>query len=185
MPVRETEKASGLRPQASGWKTWALVAVSGSAIGLAACEKVTNLDLAYGAAAEAGADAPSADGGPGPGAEFEGCPCDESAGLGCCVPKVGPPFCTASSTFCASEQGIHLKCLRPDSLTESACCWHGLDGVTSAGALTALASTCDGGAPACTLDEHCAGTGKKCALAACGPATLGFGRCADTPPPCP
>jgi hypothetical protein len=169
------------------WKALSLVAAAGAALALAACEKVANLEVAYGDDGAAdGGDGANGEGGPTPpGTEFEGCPCDESAGLGCCVPKIGVPFCTSSSTLCASEQGIHLKCFRPDTLSESACCWHGLGGATGAGAVTALASSCDGGAPACTRDEDCLGTGKKCAMSACGVDRLGFGMCADTPPPCP
>lgn len=158
---------------------------------LAACEGATNLDVVY---ANAGAtpDSSMPEGGAGeagggesgPPAVLSACPCDEREGLGCCIPAVGAPFCTADTTVCAEAKGIHVKCSHPDPLTESACCWRP---AAAGGPLTvaALAATCGGDSSACTVDTDCAGTGQtKCSLSTCAGAVT-IGACGPTPPACP
>jgi len=163
----------------------------GLGLALSACESATNLDVTYGdsgAALETGApgdgEAPEAgEGGaiivlPG----LSGCPCDPSAGLGCCMPGSGKPFCTGDTTVCASRMGTHLRCVRPDPTTESVCCWHG----SGSGAVTALAAVCDGGPAACSSDSDCEGSGQtKCAMAVCFGGTIAIGACGSVPPTCP
>jgi hypothetical protein len=171
-----------------------LTTAAASTIGFAltACESATNLDVTYGDAhtsTEASVDAEDA-GTPGQGIPaLPGCPCDELAGLGCCFTPPGQePFCTDSVSFCASRKGILFRCAQPNPLTESACCWHLGAGNTAAGASTAYASACDGGAPACTSDGDCAGTKFKCQMPTCpgmAASGIGVGASAETPPPCP
>ncbi len=163
-------------------------------LALGACESATNLDVAYGdasAALEGSANTDAAgDAGTPPiptGSEvLPGCPCDESAGLGCCIPAVGTPFCTGDTSLCTEEKGAHIKCSHADPLTESACCWHNVtaDGGAT-GAVASLAGGCDGGPPACTLPSDCAGTGQPCSLARCFGGTITIGACAPTAPACP
>lgn len=172
-----------------------LAAASASLLGLGAtllaCESTANLDVTYddaGTVLESGA---IPDGGPPPDAAdagivvaqgISGCPCDPTQGLGCCMPASGAPFCTGDTAVCASKMGTHLRCVRPDPSTESACCWHG----TGSGAVTALAAVCDGGPTACTADTDCAGTGEtKCAMAVCFGGTIAIGACGSVPPTCP
>ena len=153
-------------------------------LSLAACESATNLDVQYadaGTSVEAGAGDAEA-GAPGLPNTFPGCPCDETAGLGCCIPKVGNPFCTADTDFCTAQKGTHLKCGRPDPLTESACCWHFPAPRQASGAVTALGAVCDAGPAACTTDSDCAGTGMTCKTTMCG--GVAIGECATDPPPC-
>ena len=166
-------------------------ASSAAVLGLAllACESATNLDVAYTDASTVVVEA-SADGGEGGVSSstqktFPGCPCDESAGLGCCIQQDGPAFCTADTNYCTSQKGTHLKCGRPDPTTESVCCWSFPTPKSAIGAVTALASACDAGplATACSTDTDCAGTGaKKCSTVPCGGITIG--QCGESPPPC-
>lgn len=167
------------------------LAASSLGFTLSACESAANLDVSYGDAATAALEN---DGG-GAGAEggeaggpvvvpttFSACPCDESAGLGCCL-KNNEAFCTTDTTLCTGESGMHLRCGRPDPNTESVCCWHLGPGGKGAGATTAYASACDGGVPVCSSDSDCSGTGKPCKIAKCNGVEIG--ACADTAPPCP
>lgn len=153
---------------------------------LVACESATNLDVVY---ADASADVEAAvDGAPVlPPNTFPGCPCDEKAGLGCCVRKTGEePFCTSDPDLCTMRGGAYLRCGRGDSTTESVCCWSYTVKNQSAGAVTALASACDGGMGtiACTDDSDCSGTDHKtCNTSTCG--AIKLGQCADAPPSCP
>lgn len=159
------------------------------ALGLGACESATNLDVVYGDASTApDARNGALDGGAGDAAApitpalLPGCPCEESAGLGCCMPGAGTPFCTGDTSACAAAKGTYLRCTRPDPGTESVCCWHG----SGAGAVTALASACDGGAVACESATDCAGSGEtSCALATCFGGAIVIGACGSTPPTCP
>lgn len=129
--------------------------------GLVDCEGVTNLDVKYNvleAAADAGGDADAgdptaADSG---GNDLEGCPCDLSQGLACCVSssRAGPAFCTTDRDRCNSEHGAFYKCFEPDPGTESVCCWSG----EGEGAITAYAAECkDDRLTACMKDSHCGG----------------------------
>jgi hypothetical protein len=116
--------------------------------------------------------APSVD--PPRGNDLEGCPCDQSQGLACCISKEGPSFCTTDQDGCKAEQGAFLRCFGPDLTTESVCCWHG----SGAGASTALAAVCDDGPQACTTSAHCAG-GVECQLTECR--GIKVGACGQTP----
>jgi hypothetical protein len=148
----------------------ALALVFGSAA-LVACESAANLDLVYADAAGA-SDAGTAD--VTPGDELEGCPCDESQGLGCCLVMNGVPYCTLDQTACASEKGLLLKCFHGDPRSESVCCWNASG--------TRLAAGCDGGAPACVTAADCpSGTG--CATSVCNGIVIG--ACSATKPACP
>lgn len=155
-------------------------------LGLAACESAANLDVSYGDAAAA----PQVDGGadaitpPSP-VSFSACPCDESAGFGCCVVPGGASYCTTDTTLCTTvDQGMHLRCVHPDPSTESMCCWRPGTGGTAKGAVAAYASSCDGGSPACTENGDCAGTGfSECKVSKCN--GVDIGACAKDPPPCP
>lgn len=168
----------------------AALVVLGSALaavlGLAACESAANLDVTYG---DAGAAAPI-DGGPDAvappiPASFSGCPCDESAGFGCCVVPGGGSYCTTDTTLCTNvDQGMYLRCAHPDPSTESMCCWHLGTAGTANGAIAAYASGCDGGSPACTANGDCAGTGfDACKITKCN--GVDIGACAAAAPPCP
>lgn len=172
----------------------ALAALSSFAIvvALSACESATNLDVVYASAPDASApteaSAPDAGGGGGEAAApavLSACPCDETAGLGCCIPSVGAPFCTGDTAVCVEAKGIHVKCSHPDPLTESACCWHTTQGSAGSFTVAALAGACASGSSACTIDTDCAGTGEtKCSLSTCaGGVTIG--ACGPTAPACP
>jgi hypothetical protein len=152
----------------------------GAALGALACDQVANLDVGYRDAASDAkiVDAASLDAGEG-GQPLEGCPCDETQGLGCCVPKVGTPYCTTDRSMCDGDKGLLLSCLRANASTESACCWH--QGIGGEGATTAYAALCDGGAPACVFDSDCTGT--TCATTTCAGVTLG--ACGAVAPACP
>jgi hypothetical protein len=160
-------------------------AIAALGVGLVACESATNLDVRYGDAASAiegsldDADA-GGEAGAATGVLF-GCPCDERAGEGCCMPSAGKPFCTSDQTVCTEAKGTHLRCVGPEVTTESVCCWRG----SGAGAQTALAAACDGGPAACTTNTDCAGTGQTCALARCFGGAITIGACGKTPPTCP
>ena len=159
---------------------------------LPACESATNLDVTFGDASNAlesgtaGDGQAAADAGEGGAvvmpAGLSGCPCDPTAGLGCCMPGSGKPFCTEDTAVCASRMGTHIRCVRPDPSSESVCCWHG----AGAGAVTALAAACDGGPTACSTDGDCAGSGATtCAMAVCFGGTITIGACGTVPPTCP
>lgn len=163
-----------------------LAAAAGSLVlSLGACESVTNLEVRYGDARAAVEDA-AGDGEAGtPGGEtgvLPGCPCDETAGLGCCMPANGKAFCTTEAETCAAAKGTYLRCVRPDPGTESACCWRPS---TAVGSATGLAGSCDGGVTACSDDFDCAGTGETCAKAVCLGGAIVIGACAKAPPACP
>lgn len=152
--------------------------VSFSLVALAGCESVTNLDVRYEALTSDGGEGGAEGGGPSR-VELEGCPCDERAGLGCCIPSTGVPFCTSSDSLCTVEaKGVFAKCLYPDPFSESVCCWHG----SGAGAVAALASACDGGPAACTRKSDCPGN-VECKTRDC--AGVIIGQCAADAPACP
>ena len=154
-------------------------------LGLAACESATNLDVKYGDASaalegSAGEDADAL--APRPGDPIlPGCPCDESAGQGCCMAPGGKPFCTADENVCTVAKGTFLRCVRPDPLTESVCCWNS---VPKMGAIAALASACDGGPAACQGDSDCTG-GAACNLQECFDGKIKVGACGPVKPECP
>jgi hypothetical protein len=157
------------------------------AVAVSACESATNLDVVY-ADASAPTEASAPDAGAGEAAVLamvSACPCDETAGIGCCIPAVGAPFCTADTTVCVEAKGIHVKCSHPDPLTESACCWHTTQGSAGSFTVAALAGACAAGSSACTIDSDCAGTGEtNCSLSTCaGGVTIG--ACGPTAPACP
>lgn len=182
----------------SALKVIAVAGVSLLVLSIAACESATNLDVSYvdaGPAITSEASASAAEAGVinegGPSLQtsevLPGCPCDESQGLGCCIPAVGQPFCTGDSAFCAEAKGIHVKCSHPDPLTESVCCWRSSTSDAGAsGMVAALSGSCAGASSACTADTDCAGTGQtKCSLATCAGGTITIGTCGPTPPACP
>lgn len=148
-----------------------------------ACESATNLDVAY-APPDAGstdASAGDVDGSAKNDAEpafVEGCPCDPTLGLGCCVTGSGA-FCTNDLGECSSAKGEWLRCARRDPTFESECCWSG----SGAGAVTRFASACKDGPSACLTDADCAGTGQPCKTVTCSGFT--FGQCAANAPACP
>lgn len=149
---------------------------------LLACESATNLDVSY-AGPDGGGDAVAADAAnPAPdGGEptlFEGCPCDQSAGLGCCVTSAGA-FCTDDFGTCNGAKGEWLRCSKRDPVFESECCWEG----SGTGAQTRFAAACDGGPTACLTDADCVGTGQACKTTTCSGFT--FGQCAQAAPSCP
>jgi len=145
-----------------------------------ACETATNLDVSY-AGADASTDASDVDGGPDGSVatnEVEGCPCDTSAGLGCCVTAAGA-YCTNNLEDCTGAKGTWLRCAHRDAVFESECCWNG----SGVGAQTRFAVACDGGPAACLTNADCTGTNQPCSTVTCAGFT--FGQCAATPPACP
>lgn len=113
------------------------------------------------------------------------CPCDETAGLGCCIPAIGAAFCTAEAAACIEAKGVHFKCSHPDPLTESASCCHTTQGSAGSFAVAALAGACATGSSACTIDTDCAGTGEtKCSRSTCA-GEITTGVCGPTAPACP
>lgn len=164
-----------------------VTAASAVALALFACEAATNLDVVYAdASAPTEASAPDAGGGEAAVlAMVSACPCDETAGIGCCIPAVGAPFCTGDTAECVEAKGIHVKCSHPDPLTESACCWHTTQGSAGSFTVAALAGSCAAGSSACSIDTDCAGTGEtRCSLATCA-AGVRIGACGPTAPACP
>jgi hypothetical protein len=164
-----------------------LIAPVLSAFAVFACESATNLDVSYAAPdsatgasdAGAGADADAdPDGATGDLLVLEACPCDQAAGLGCCVTPAGA-FCTNDLGTCNDAKGAWLRCAKRDYTFESECCWQG----SGAGSQTRFASACDGGPTACLTDEDCSGTGQTCKTTTC--AGFKFGQCATSPPACP
>lgn len=154
-----------------------------------ACESATNLDVSYAPPNAATADAATAeaatdpDGGGGEASTgdltvLEGCPCDQAAGLGCCVTPTGA-FCTNDHATCTADKGEFLRCARRDPTFESECCWNG----SGAGATTRFAAACKDGPTACLTDADCAGTGQTCKTETCF--GFKFGQCAPTAPACP
>ena len=157
-----------------------LVALSMVVAAAAACESAANLDVSYRDTADSGPPA-NVDGGDAADPEnpvvLEGCPCDPSQGLGCCV-TAKDAFCTHSEIACAAEKGELIKCSKYDPNSQSECCWHG----SGAGALAAYAIGCDGGPTACLTNADCPDSG-KCSVNTC--AGFQFGACGDTIPACP
>jgi hypothetical protein len=154
-----------------------------------ACESAANLDVSYAnvqsgdASAETGAtpdagDPDASESGAGELGIVEGCPCDQTAGLGCCVTPNGA-FCTNDLGDCTSAKGEWLRCSKRDPAFESECCWSG----SGTGAFTRFAATCDGGTTACLMDADCAGTNQACNTVTCAGFT--FGQCAPNAPSCP
>jgi hypothetical protein len=77
--------------------------------------------------------------------------CDFAQGLGCCLLAGGVSRCIFSweiDTKCQS--GLFVGCRADDPNTDSACCWR--DGPAGS-KMTALATSCDGGAHACIPPE--------------------------------
>lgn len=153
--------------------------LSASLASLAGCESVTNLDVRYDESLTADGGEGGVEGGGPSRVELEGCPCDEHAGLGCCIPATGIPFCTSSDSLCTVEaRGVFARCLYPDPNSESLCCWHG----TGTGAVAALAAACDGGPEACTRKSDCPGT-VECKTRDCTGVIIG--QCGTEAPACP
>jgi hypothetical protein len=182
-----------------------LGAVGAACAGTIACQSAVNLDVKYdtkptepdggdasvstspGAAPDGGTgsvpgddgSAPVADASPPPGDELEGCPCDETQGLSCCVSAVGPSFCTTDHARCDGEQGAFYGCFGRNASTESVCCWTG----SGALAVTAYASECkDGHQTACTTADDCP-SGLQCVTALCGKVKIGACGVAPVCPP--
>ena len=143
-------------------------------LALAACESATNLNVSYTPVTDGGPDATTNP------PEFAGCPCDTSAGLGCCLTKSGTPFCTTSIELCKSQKAMWLECAHPSGAGDSDCCWHGplLGGQ---GSLTSYRGECDGGVRACSSDDQC--PTNKCSKQTCNNVTIG--ACGDKVPDCP
>ena len=158
-----------------------LTAASASLVGagLVACESATNLDVTYGdsSAALEGSAGDAAAGPLKPGAVLPGCPCDESQGLGCCMPAGDKAFCTTDVEVCNAAHGTFLKCQGPDPSTESVCCWRP---DAKEGSLTALASACDGGVEACRGNGDCP-AGKPCMMVTCAKGAITIGACGVMP----
>lgn len=155
---------------------------------VAACERVANLDVVYDDAGvvDAGVDATEASVElPPPTSETaivdKACPCDKSAGQGCCVLR-NDLLCAEDSPPCAEARGIFLRCLKPDPSSESVCCWHG----EGAGATTAYAAICAPAATACLENADCSDPTEICHKADCGKVTIGrCGPAANAAPACP
>lgn len=176
-----------------------LIPIAGAALALLAlaalpaCESAANLDVSYAAHGSSDAASPSDGGGGGEGTAdgaagdasaaaaaqvFDGCPCDSTMGLGCCVPKNGAPFCTSDLGACAGADGAFLGCVRPN--VDSACCWH--QKVGGQGSVSTYAGACsDGGTPSCVADFEC--EGQPCTTTTCDGVV--FGACGTTKPACP
>jgi hypothetical protein len=170
----------------------ALFAVTSAAMLVVACQSAVNLDVKY---TDAGATDASTDGSGDPdaqdpeqstsnvskGEELEGCPCDLTQGLACCVSSVGPPFCTTDQDRCSGEKGAFYKCFGPDPSTESVCCWTG----SGENSITAYAAECKNGRlTACTTDQACpGGTAGECHTRVCKGVLIG--ACGVDPPACP
>lgn len=159
-----------------------------SAIVTSGCESAVSLEVRYesassddGGAGDGGAGTQDREGGADASAsteELTACPCDERAGLGCCLPHDGVPFCTSDDRACARARGALLRCFRGDPSTESVCCWHG----AGAGATTALAASCDASTGTACLRAS------DCAVGPCSTITcdgIEIGRCGTSPPVCP
>jgi hypothetical protein len=94
------------------------------------------------------------------------CGCEQNAGVGCCVPPDGAPFCSSTYEACTHTGAAFLGCIRGD--LDSICCWHGL----GRGSSTAMAAACTEGPVACATDADCAPAG-ACMQATCGGITVG------------
>jgi hypothetical protein len=103
------------------------------------------------------------------------CGCEQSAGIGCCVPPDGAPFCSSTYEACTHTGAAFLGCIRGD--LDSTCCWHGL----GRGSSTAMAAACSDGPVACATDADCA-PGGTCLQATCGGITVGACNQAPTCP---
>src|SRR5205085_592715 len=133
-----------------------------------------NLDVTY-----KGGTAPIADAGADGTIEtVEGCPCEATEGLGCCVAGGGTPYCTTDDRQCAAERGMLLRCVRSESVSESVCCLQG----TGSGAKASLAAYCDGGIVMCLFATDCP-PGEGCATTVCN--GIQIGACGSAKPPCP
>lgn len=162
---------------------------------MVACQSAVNLDVQYTDAGLPTAPPPtSSDSGtlaeadppvvPAPvlGEELQGCPCDATQGLACCVsnPANGVPFCTTDQGRCNAENGAFFRCFGPDPNTESVCCLH-RNGATSESALAAVCRS--GSATVCRVDADCPGVAKACTITTC-PGGVSIGVC-DANPVCP
>ena len=152
----------------------ALLATSAAFGALVACRSAVNLDVAYRSATSDAAAGDAGEGGVPTGVELEACPCDESAGFGCCVTTNGPSFCTTDHAQCQQERGVFMRCSRFDPNTESHCCWNGPIGTRDS--QTAYAAFCDAGAPACTGNADCqtyATSQRTCIVKKCNDQQIG------------
>ncbi len=175
------------------------LALGGVAV-LAACTSIANVDLSYtdaGDATDIGSEASTAaDGGPSSAADAtilpqqedaqtstavacqgaDGSSCDQTQGLGCCVPPAGgTPFCSDlqnAPTTCGG--GLFMACERTDQTSESECCWNG----NGPGAFTAYAASCGARSLACTSNLDCP-IGTPCNTVHCR--GLAIGACGTTP----
>ncbi len=167
---------------------------------LPGCESIADLNVRYtdagaaegasDAADGANADAADADRPPpidgGPVDSLGKCPCDTTAGIGCCIPAGGAaPYCISSfhAASCTSAAGMFVACTEFDAVNDSFCCWH--DG-TGAGSETAYAAACNAGPMACRKSSDCS-AGATCTTVSCGGATDAFtvGVCRAAGPTCP
>ena len=174
-----------------------------SAGALVACNSIANVDLTY---ADAGEPTEAGLGEAGPGVadggelsdapvfpqqdaavvttttvacDVDGSVCDQTQGLGCCLPAAGAaPFCVdqqSARTSCGG--GVFLGCVKSDSTSESQCCWNG----TGAGAFTAYAGSCGARPFACSTSQDCP-IGTPCNTVACHGVTVGACGAAPTCP---
>lgn len=166
---------------------------------LAGCNAVANVDLTYSDAGQPAEEAGSADGGGGgatsdapvfpvkdaasvvtsttvPCQGADGAVCDQTQGLGCCMPSGGgAAFCVdQGSAKAACSGGVFMGCVKSDSTSESECCWNG----SGAGSFTAYAGSCGARPFACSTTEDCP-SGSACNTITCHGLTVG--ACGVTP----
>jgi len=181
-----------------------LVAVAGalsaivSAVSMVACNSVANVDLTYtdaGPTDEAGSDLGDGGVAPSDAAVFpvkdassllttttvpcqgaDGSTCDQTEGLGCCVPSSGAPaFCVdQESAKTACKAGVFMGCVKSEPTSESVCCWNG----SGAGASTSYAASCGARPVACSATDDCP-VGTACNTITCH--GLLVGACGVTP----
>ena len=170
-----------------------VVALAGS---LVACNSIANVDLAYSDADAAETNPGETDGGALDASGLADAPmlvltvedaaavvtsttvpcmlngavCDQTAGMGCCVPAgAAAPFCVdQASAKTACGGGVFMGCVKSDSTSESACCWNG----TGAGAITAYAGSCGARPLACSTAQDCPAD-VACKTLACNGVTVG------------
>ena len=171
----------------------------GGAGALAACTSIANVDLAYtdgGVATNSDASSVAEGGAPSSFVDAtiiplqqdaqtstdiacqgaDGSSCDQTQGLGCCLPAAGgTPFCVdlqTATTACGG--GVFMACAKTDQTSESQCCWNGM----GAGAFTAYAGSCGARPLVCGRDLDCP-AGTPCNIVHCRGLTVG--ACGTTP----
>jgi hypothetical protein len=129
-----------------------------------------SVDAGSGDSASATDAAPAMDAEPVDAGSGPPCPCDASAGLGCCILGGGvAPFCTANGEACTGANGVFSACQVGDPDTESECCW---SGSPAAGGSTHYASSCGQRPASCSGPADCP-RGEPCELATCSGMTVG------------